>query len=247
MQFTYDAYKQLIELLRSNSYEITNYHDCDAFKKCAILRHDIDTSLEKAAEMAKLEYNMGVKSTYFVLLGTRFYNVAERKHNKLIEEILNYGHEIGLHFDEQNYETGGGVYNIESLVLRETEMLSTLLDKKIMTVSMHRPSKETLNADYEFSGKIINSYGSKFFNDYKYISDSRRRWRENAEEIIKSGEYSKLHILTHAFWYNEVEEDIETSITKFIKCGNVERYDAMKENITDLESIVSKNECCGVR
>lgn len=27
-------------------------------------------------------------------------------------------------------------------------------------------------------------------------------------DIIRSGEYDRLHILTHAFWYHEKEEDI---------------------------------------
>ena len=32
---------------------------------------------------------------------------------------------------------------------------------------MHRPSRETLEADYHFSNGLINSYGKEFFLDFK--------------------------------------------------------------------------------
>lgn len=102
---------------------------------------------------------------------------------------------------------------------------------------MHRPSRETLEADYDIPG-IVNSYGKTFFHDFKYLSDSRRRWREPVEDIIRSGEHDRLHILTHAFWYHEEEEDISQTVGEFIRSANRERYAQMMENITDLPSIL---------
>ena len=60
------------------------------------------------------------------------------------------------------------------------------------------------------------------------------------EDIIRGGEYDRLHILTHAFWYHEQEEDIAESVDAFIRAANAERYAQMMENITDLPSILPK-------
>ena len=155
-----------------------------------------------------------------------------------LKKIQMLGHEIGLHFDEMAYE---GVDDVVGTIKKESNLLSDILGTTISTVSMHRPSKETLEANYEIPG-MINSYGKIFFNDFKYLSDSRRRWREPVLEIIKSGQYDRLHILTHAIWYNEVEEDIHDTIKKFVTSANQERYLQEKENIKDIESILDISE-----
>ena len=116
-------------------------------------------------------------------------------------------------------------------------MLSALLGTPVTSVSMHRPSQATLDADLQIPG-MINSYGQTFFHDFKYLSDSRRRWREPVEEIVASGRYDRLHILTHAFWYHQQEEPIEVTVRRFISSANQERYRQMEENITDLASIM---------
>ena len=202
------------------------------------LRHDIDNDLDKALKLAKLEKQLGVKSTYFVLLSTQFYNIAAKECRNKVLKIKSLGHDIGLHFDEMNYDD----CNIEDNIILESKIMSSILGLQIGCVSMHRPSKETLDADYHLRGMLINSYGSKFFNDYKYVSDSRRRWREDVKTIIEANRFNKLHILTHAFWYNDNEKTIRQELEEYINIGNIHRYNIMKDNITDLESILPKAE-----
>lgn len=227
----------MIDLLKQNGYTFADYMNYDNYDKCVILRHDIDNSVTKALQMAKLEASLGVKSTFFVLLATKFYNIAERDCRDSLLEIKRLGHDIGLHFDELNYPNR---IDVEEQIIKETGIMGSILGFPIESVSMHRPSKHTLEADYKLDGKIVNSYGQKYFKGFKYVSDSRRRWREDVISIIRSCEYPKLHILTHAFWYNESELSIEDSVREFVLNGNIERYNAMSENITDLESIMPR-------
>lgn len=69
----------------------------------------------------------------------------------------------------------------------EIEMLSRIIGMKIDTVSMHRPSERFLSANLEFDS-VINSYNGIYFKSMKYLSDSRRCWRENVDEIIEQEE-----------------------------------------------------------
>ncbi len=240
MEFTYNAYESLISLIKHSNYEITNYHDWASYEKCVILRHDIDFDIKKSLEMATLENSLGVKSTYFVLATSDFYNIFSSSNAAMLSKISALGHEIGLHFDEVRYP-GLDLEGISEKIIDECQLLEKAVEKNISTVSMHRPSKMILDANLHLPN-IINSYSDTFFNNFKYLSDSRRRWREPVEDIISSGQYNKLHILTHAFWYNHKEIDIHDSIRTFINKAGNDRYMTMSENITDLDLIMKKDE-----
>lgn len=240
MDFTYSGYCKLIEQLRKQGYRITNYYEYEKFPRCVILRHDIDTSLPQALAMAEFEASLGVRSTYFALLRTDFYNPASATSQAMLQRIHELGHEIGLHFDEEAYPNRTPA-ELSAEITNEANILAHLCGFPIRSVSMHRPSKVILEADLEIPG-LINSYGKTFFHDFKYLSDSRHRWREPVEEIIESGKYDRLHILTHPFWYHADDESIDMAVKQFILSANRERYAQMMDNITDLPSIMKREE-----
>lgn len=241
MEFTYDSYGNLIELLKVKGYSVVTYKNWMNESRCVILRHDIDNDIEKSLELAKIEKQLGIVSTYFVLVTSDFYNVFSAKNEKLLHAIIDCGHEIGLHFDEVRYPMIKTPEDAKEKIIEETDLLSMAIGKRVDAVSMHRPSKMMLEADLRIPG-IINSYGQEYFKGFKYVSDSRRRWREPVEEIVSSGEYDRLHILTHAIWYNKTELDIHDSIAQFVNAGNMLRYKAEMENISDLQSIMNEKE-----
>ncbi|MDE5639191.1 MAG: hypothetical protein K2I47_05285, partial [Odoribacter sp.] len=183
-----------------------------------------------------------VKSTYFVLLTSDYYNVFSKESYSCIRKILSCGHEIGLHFDEVRYpELEGNIEMIKEKIMEECEILGHAIGGAVTTVSMHRPSKMMLEANLEIPG-IVNSYGFDFYKGFKYLSDSRRRWRESVDEIIESAEYKRLHILTHAFWYHEQELNMQDSLLSFINAGNTKRFSIMNENFTRLEDEINVNQ-----
>ncbi len=240
MEFTYDGYLKLISLLKEKNYKFCDYLSCDEYDKPVIFRHDIDNSLNKALEIARLEYENNITSTFFVLLSTDFYNVFSKESNDILKEIMKLGHHIGLHFDEKRYEIPNAK-ELEYWVKRESDILGNAIDKEIKVVSMHRPSKWILENDIQFEG-IINSYSKKFLSDFKYLSDSRMHWREDILGIIESEQYDKLHILTHSFWYSDENETINEKLVKFIDKAKIERYYSLKDNIRDLDEIINEGE-----
>ncbi|MBU3220662.1 hypothetical protein [Clostridium algidicarnis] len=238
MDFTYEAYVELIKLLKDKGYDFCSYLNYDKYKKTVIFRHDIDNSLEKALEIAKIEHENNITSTFFVLLSTNFYNVFSKESNDILKEIIALGHEIGLHFDEKRYEISS-IKELEYWVVKESKVLEEALGEKVKSVSMHRPSKWILENDIYFEG-IINSYSKKFLSDFKYLSDSRMHWREDVIAIVDSEVYDRLHILTHAFWYADNNENMEEKLKKFIGDARKERYYYLKDNIRDIEEIISE-------
>lgn len=243
MNFTYSAYERLINNIKENNYTITNYHDYQTREKVCILRHDIDYSMERAMKLAELEMTLNVRSTYFVLVSGSFYNVFSEECKEQVIKLAKMGHEIGLHFDETVYENNNVSYKNRMIdkILFEKELLESATGVNISVVSMHRPSKKTLNENLKIPG-MINSYSEEFFDKFKYVSDSRRRWRENIEEIIKSKEYGQLHVLTHAFWYNDTELSLRETISQYLYDSKYRTWDLLNNNFTELDTVVKKED-----
>lgn len=242
MTFSFQGYINLMKLLRNGGYEFCSYHNWENVEKCVILRHDIDYDPRKAVEMAEVEYKEGIGSTYFVLLTSDFYNTFSKSNSECLKKIQEYGHEIGLHFDEVRYTSVETNLNeVKNKILEEANHLEQIIGTPVKVVSMHRPSRMVLESNLNIPG-MENSYGSRYFKEFKYLSDSRRHWREPVEKLVLSGEYRRLHILTHSFWYDKEEKDINRMISGFVNSGNKYRYETMRDNITDLESIMNESE-----
>ena len=247
MQFTYDAYKGLLEKLKSHGYQTANYTNWDHYDRCVILRHDIDNDIEKAVEMASLERDGGVVSTYFVLLTSDFYNIFSQKAIKGLKKIHSLGQEIGLHFDEMQYgDNIEGTQELCEKIRWEAGLLGEAVGCPVRVVSMHRPSQAVLASNLQIPG-MINSYGRIYFQEFKYLSDSRRRWREPVEKVIESGKYKRLHILTHAFWYHEKERAMEDVVSSFVNTANWIRYQSYENNFTNLLEVMSPDQVQGIR
>lgn len=152
MKFTYLDYINMIDKLKENNYIFSDYQNCYDNQKVVILRHDIDFTIDKALDMAKLEHNNGVSSSYFVLLCTDFYNVFSKISRKMLLEIKSLGHNIGLHFDETKYEINSNKDLFKQKVISEVNDLQSALDIEINLVSMHRPSKWLLDENIILGG-----------------------------------------------------------------------------------------------
>ncbi|MDE5699029.1 MAG: hypothetical protein K2I96_16760 [Lachnospiraceae bacterium] len=228
--------------MQKKGYQFASYDNFADYDKCAILRHDVDFRLQDAYEMSAVEQKEHIKSTYFVLLTSDFYNVFSRKSRSMIDEIRKCGHEIGLHFDEARYpEEMGNTDLIRDRILEEAEILSKAVGVLVTKVSMHRPSKNILCSNLEIPG-MVNTYSDQFFNEFKYFSDSRRFWREPIEDIIQSGQYHRVQILMHPFWYDIHEIDRDQAVRTFVNSANAERYQVLTENISDLPEIMGIEE-----
>lgn len=242
MCFTYAECVQMLNLLKEKGYKITNYHNWNSCDRCVVFRHDVDFDMDQAFSMAQLEYEQGIESTYFVLLTSNFYNLFSKRNRDILNKIQDMGHTIGLHFDEMAYpEDAGNLDKIVPNIRKEISILSEAIQKDVTVFSYHRPTKTILDADIKIEG-AVNSYGNLFFRQFKYLSDSRRCWREPVMDIIQGMEYERLHILTHPFWYHDEDRCIKEALYYFIKKAHMERYDELNENFTKLDEIIGREE-----
>lgn len=195
MKFNLNSYGELLREIHNSGYTFCSFQDI--LEKACLLRHDIDISPKLALKMAKIEYGLGIKSTYFFMIRSPFYNIFSRANNEIVKEILSFGHEIALHYDEGYYKSEG--IDLQVLVNDEIDILEKNFNIKINVVSFHQPSQKII--DNEIKIKQINTYDKEFFKDIKYLSDSNMIFKEDPIDVIKSEKYLKIQLLIHPIWW----------------------------------------------
>src|SRR5262245_6342071 len=76
-----------------------------AAKPAMFLRHDVDFSLDFALEMAQIESEMSICSTYFVMPTNDYYNVYSKRGRDVLRSLVSLGHEVGLHWDSSLFSS----------------------------------------------------------------------------------------------------------------------------------------------
>lgn len=222
MDFSYKSYKILLKKLCSNyrftSFSFAKYNNIED-KGYLLLRHDIDQSLEKALEIAKIEHELGVSSTYFLFFKSPFYNIFANKEKQIINQIIKLNHFIGLHFDYSNNDVSSVSHLLHQIKI-ETDFIQEYFNVHVDAVSFHRPGSINFFQHLELKN-YPHTYERLFFEKFKYFSDSRGYWRFGNpidSEEFKQGK--NLHILIHPIWWNKTNVNRLKTIENFKKSYN---------------------------
>jgi len=200
--FTLKYYRDMLHNSIINGYHITPMRDHNLnFNKHILIRHDVDFSLQNTINFSSIEDDLGVKSTYFIRLNSKNYNPFSIDNSKIIINLIENGHEIGLHIEPDYYK----FMNLDYIKYINTliELFEATFKIKVSGISTHEPSRCGYIIDNE-NIKLINvDYEAYLLNDFKYISDSGARWREGDlnEWVNKS---DKIIMNTHPIWWYKI-------------------------------------------
>lgn len=201
--FTIKHYEDILRSIKSNNFVPIFFNQINTYNKEILIRHDIDLDINSALALSRIEKKHGIKSTYFFWLTSPFYNIFDPDNKNKILEIIDLGHEIGLHFDENCYSINNNIELISQINL-EKNILEKYLNIYIKIVSFHMPSKSLINNNITI-GNIDNTYHCKYFKQFKYLSDSARNWREGCIcKYLNNENYTKIQALFHPIWWNNV-------------------------------------------
>lgn len=168
-----------------------------------ILRHDIDFCVQAARDMALVEAEKKLFSTYFFMLRTPFYNLFTAENTKAVWEIIAMGHRIGLHFDRMPY-ANASVGELAAALNREAAVLANWFETKIEIVSYHRPVAREVEGHAEGSYPLLNTYMEAFTKRIKYFSDSQGAFRfGHPMESETFQQRRPIQILIHPIWWGE--------------------------------------------
>lgn len=204
--FTLDNYRRLIKLALDKGFRFISYtEDFVGDRKDILWRHDVEFEPDVALKMAKIEYDLGVKSTYFFQMHSQYYNIFDNHYTNVLNQIRELGHYIGLHFDSHYY----GIKDeseLNKFISVDREYFEKVLNIKINTFSFHNTTPFTQSClEYKY-GELINVYSSHFKEKFSYCGDSLGYWRfDRLEDVLNDNNVKHLQVLIHdANWSEEV-------------------------------------------
>jgi hypothetical protein len=223
LSFSATGYRLMIETGLRSAYKFLSFDDParDTADLVCLLRHDVDADLGAAAQMAEIEAEIGIRSTYFFMVRSPLYNLFSRSNQQLALSIVKRGHVIGLHFD-QGFVPGLH-WNTKDWILFEADMLARNLDVPVRVVSFHQPGAEVLEGRVD-TGGLINTYSKTDLHGFHYISDSNRQWRgQDILQVFRTRSISRLHLLVHPMWWMHGDKRTTDEVWDAVIVSNFER------------------------
>jgi len=181
MDFTLHTYRRLLLALKDARYNFLTFESYCRQKenktlpeRFVILRHDVDTKAYNALRIAKIEKELGIKSSYY------FRVVPQSNKAEIIREIVAIGHEIGYHYEDLSLCKG----NLSDAIRHfEKQLVYFRTYYPVKTICMHgSPASKIDNRDIwkHLHYKNYGILGEPYFDiDYKkifYITDTGRAW-----------------------------------------------------------------------
>tara|TARA_B110000046_G_scaffold161764_1_gene175626 strand:+ start:69 stop:806 length:738 start_codon:yes stop_codon:yes gene_type:complete len=222
------GYRKLLVSALKNKYEFVFFNTNSTQEFQCKLRHDVDVNIQLALEMAILEASLGVHSTYFMMLRSPVYNLFSRENDKAIREIIRLGHQIGLHYDEGFYPKAK---SLQTLVDSEVKIISEIFESEIEVVSFHQPSSEIISGIKTISN-FKNTYSLADMNNFHYLSDSNKVWKENPLDCFEHKTYSKIQLLIHPIWWMA---EIEKSTERLWSEALIKNFEVTQEQLLSTE------------
>ncbi len=232
--FNLGGFEKIIKTLKQAGYKFLKFSELnpsefEESEPFVLMRHDIDFSILNAIKIANIEFNEGVRSTFFLKLRSPLYNLLGQLESQTIERIFGYGHEIALHFD-----LNGINENLISRVEKDVNIFSNLfpfVNRNL--VSFHLPAKHIdLLQELNLPGSMRHTYEKDFFSKIAYFSDSKCEWRFG--HPLNSDEFHRrlpLHILIHPLWWTEDGKDKVNKIKNFLKGHMAKNLDYIEKTV----------------
>ena len=184
-------------MLQSHGYSVQNVTEYMHNPKptSAIIRHDVDSWPINSYQMASVENDLGISSTYYFRKSTISFN------DKIIKKIIDLGHEIGYHYED--LATNRGNYK-EALESFTNNLIFFRTYYPVKTIAMHgRPLSKWNSMDmwekYNFKdlGIECEPYLDIDFNKIAYLTDTGNCW-DGAQYSVRDHVRSALKISAHS-------------------------------------------------
>jgi hypothetical protein len=197
--FTPTAYRYLLLALQQANFAFFTFEDwCNgkALGRFVILRHDVDKKASHSLTIAKIEYELGIRATYY------FRVVPPSNQPAIIQSIAALGHEIGYHYEEMSIFNGNVENSIEHFKLQLDYFRQFY---PVKTISMHgsptskwdnRNIWKTYNyRDYDIIGEPYFDFLIKSTSNIPkiiYFTDTGRMW--NGDKFNVRDKFSEKHL-----------------------------------------------------
>lgn len=246
--FTYDVYAELLEAGIDNDYTFLTVNEYVRQEiipdRSIVLRHDVDRKPENALDLARIEADVGVPSTYY------FRAIEKTFKPDILREIEQLGHEVGYHYEDLDrakgdLKTAHRQFAVNLEQFREYVTVDTIcMHGNPLTSQDNREMWAKQN--FEKHDLIGEGYLSFDFTEVTYFTDTNRTWYDEKTmvndwpvgeskkpvqitstwdliELIENQQINRFYILSHpnrwadtySEWIVEVTKDTVINAGKY--------------------------------
>ena len=207
--FSYKYYEYMLQHALETGAIISSFEKFSySHERTIILRHDVDFHLNGVMQLATIEANLGVSSTYMFRVHANEHNLFSPYTYKILENVLSLGHEIGLHYECMSFCRALNNKNPEQVFTQEKIVLESIIGRNVISATEHRDISCAVHKTPYFSDNFNpEDYGiehfamsDKYHKEMKYLSDSNGHWKEG--DLFKHIDaHNRFQILTHPDWW----------------------------------------------
>jgi len=200
--FSFGGLEERLRELRFQGFEFSTDFTLTSKPGLIFIRHDIDLSIKDALDVARLEANVGVQATFFLLASGDLYNICSRDTRAAIQELVGLGHQIGLHFDI----SAGPQPFVSARLEQEISILETVSDSSVRFMSQHKPGTYGfLDLTHDRVIDVRDQVSAKQ-SAVGYCSDSGGFWSHGdyASRHLNP-DFHSLQLLLHPVWWSRPE------------------------------------------
>ena len=214
--FSYKEYKKILSM-----FDFVDFTELTEGK--AVLRHDVEYSPKRALEIAKIDAEHNIKSSFFFQVLSTCYNLFSVDNREIVYEILSMGHKIGLHV-YCSFVSDYKLNDLESEILKQKNLINSVV--KVDRFCLHRPKLWMLEQNDDYICDMLNAYGKSYFNypkpkHVKYFADSMHQWKYG----YPSYKNDKIQINIHPDSWSKNGENINKNFNNLV----LENMDLYKE------------------
>ncbi len=196
MDFTIKKYIELLNALIEQGYNFQTFTEflIAPKNKSIILRHDVDILPYNSLTFAKIQASKNIKGVFY------FRAVPQSWNEKVIQEIVSLGHEIGYHYECLTTCKGNSKKGIKDF---EKNLIALRKFAPVSTICMHGSpiskfdSKDLWkNYNYKDFGIIGEPYFDIDFDKIFYLTDTGRKW-DGSKESVRDKVNSRFNISFH--------------------------------------------------
>lgn len=216
MDFTTGIFRKLLASLLDQGYGFRTVRQAFQVRgednsKQIILRHDVDQRPENSLVTARMEYDLGIRGTYYFRVTPGSFN------RSIMSEISSLGHEIGYHYEDMDLARRNVRFKIQDSGFRnqdsrfkiqdpeiygEAELAAVAIDSfrenlagfrdiaEIDTICMHGTPLSPVDSrllwkyyDYHDYGVLTEPYFDFTLEKMLYLTDTGRQWNGEAVSI----------------------------------------------------------------
>ena len=208
--FSLEHYREILRAAGEGGYRFA-FFGSPPSEGDLFLRHDVDLSLEAALDMAELEADEGVATTYLLMTRSVFYNLASHEGERAIARLRELGHQVGLHAVHPEVE------------------LNARFDP---IVAWHNPEPAFMTAPID---GVVNVMEQTHFDPATYRSDSNHRWRSGCpHDELRAGAFPWLQLLVHPEIWVYPGSTMAATMQAMLDAQRAHRFALLRDDRIDL-------------